>query len=589
MIRSIQNRIILLVALVWLLLVFGIVLIQRFDHQRLEAMLKNKSTEKALLLDHVIDFKSSSLRDFAFDNTYWDDMVAFTKTGDRNWAHDNIELSLPTFDIDYAWVYRPDLSLLYSVKSAGCDELDGLPLPSGGLQALVATGTLYNFYIRTQSALIQISGGSIHPTADQNRKTPPHGYLFVGRVWTDKYLNELEELSGTDLSLSRAVTDLELADSIVPEEFRIVNFKSLKTWNGIIEARLTSSGINTIALEFHKQSKNLLIFLVMALCSFLVFVSIILVRLINRPLKNLITSLMYDNPEPIRGMLRQKSEFGHLANLMSEFFKQKKKLVDEIEERTRIEKELILAKDRAEESDRLKSAFLNNISHEIRTPLNAIIGFSELIADARISDQERAEFTGNISVNSYRLLEIITDLISISTIESGQEVLAQEEFNLNFMLQNIFDQIYAGIDTEQVVLHLEVALQDGYSQIVSDGSKLNQIMLNLLRNSVKFTKSGRIEFGYSISDAQIEFFVKDTGTGINPEKFETIFARFQQADDSSSRHYGGTGLGLPISRAYVELLGGRMWLKSEVDQGTEFFFTIPYRPGSGDPQTETST
>lgn len=587
MIRSIQNRIILLVALVWVLLVFGIFVIQRFDHHRLESMLKNRSMENAVLLDHVIDFKSKSLRDFAFDYTYWDDMVGFTKTGDSKWAHDNIELSLPTFDIDYAWVYRPDLSLLFSAKSADCDKLDGLPVPSGGLQALVKTGTLYDFYLRTPSALIEISGGSIHPTSDYDRKTQPNGYLFVGRVWTDQYLNELEELSGTDLSISPPVTDLELADSIVPEEFRIINFKSLNNWNGIVEARLSSSGINRIALEFHKQSKYLLIFLLMALCSCLAFVSIILVRLIIRPLKNLITSLMYDDPEPIRGMLRQKSEFGHLANLMSEFFVQKKKLVDEIEERIKIEKELTLAKDRAEESDRLKSAFLNNISHEIRTPLNAIIGFSELITDQRITDQERAEFTGIISDNSYRLLEIITDLINISTIESGQEVLAQEEFNLDSMLRDIFDQVYKGIDTEQVALHLEVALQDGHSLIVSDGSKLYQIMLNLLRNSVKFTKSGRIEFGYTIRDAEIEFFVMDTGTGIDQEKFETIFARFQQADDSSSRHYGGTGLGLPISRAYVELLGGRMWLTSEVGQGTKFFFTIPYRPVTGDPQPET--
>jgi signal transduction histidine kinase len=124
---------------------------------------------------------------------------------------------------------------------------------------------------------------------------------------------------------------------------------------------------------------------------------------------------------------------------------------------------------------------------------------------------------------------------------------------------------------------MDFALKDEDSVIISDRAKLYQIMVNLLRNSVKFTKSGRIDFGYLIRHSDIEFFIKDTGTGIPPEKFANIFARFQQADDSLSREYGGTGLGLPISKAYVELMGGRIWLKSEVGKGTEFFFTIPFK------------
>jgi signal transduction histidine kinase len=122
-----------------------------------------------------------------------------------------------------------------------------------------------------------------------------------------------------------------------------------------------------------------------------------------------------------------------------------------------------------------------------------------------------------------------------------------------------------------------VALKDTHSYITTDKTKLHQIILNLLKNSVKFTKQGKIEFGYIIRDADIEFFIKDTGIGIPRDKFEAIFARFQQADDSLSRQHGGAGLGLPISKAYAELLGGQMWVVSEVDKGTDFFFTIPFK------------
>ncbi len=576
--RSIQNRIILLIALIGAGMIVGTLISRRLDSQRIGSLLEKKKLESSILLNRVVEYNSKSLRDFAYDYTYWDDMVKFTKTEDSLWARDNIEVSLPTFDIDYAWVYRTDLSLLYSVNTEGKEELKSIPLPAKELESLVATGSLYDFYIKTQSALIQISGGSVHPTSDPERKTPPNGYFFVGRIWTEKYIDEIEEFTGTSLSIVDPVKNSIPVDSIILGEYRYINFKSLNGWNGNVHACLRSSGIMDIARDFQNRSQNIHILVMITLILTLGCVSFILVHLINRPLKSLITSLMADDPEPIRGLIRQKSEFGHIAQLMSDFFIQKKKLVEEIEERIKIESELILAMGRAEESDRLKAAFLNNISHEIRTPMNAIIGFSELIEDPGITEEEKFQFSEIIHISTYRLLGTITDLVSLSSIESGQVVIEEEKINLNSLLQKVFTQIKREIDTKPLQLNLDVELKDDYSMILSDRSKLIEILLNLLKNSVKFTQSGRIEFGYTIRDAEIEFFVRDTGIGIPLAKFDNIFARFQQADDSLTRQFGGTGLGLPISKAYVELLGGRMWLKSEVGAGTQFYFTIPYKP-----------
>jgi signal transduction histidine kinase len=445
------------------------------------------------------------------------------------------------------------------------------------LKALASRGPFYNFFIKHGATLIQISGGSIHPSNDPERKTIPSGFLFAGRIWTPGYLKEIGELTGTDLMILDAALSPMRPDSIMQEDFKVINFKSMNGWNNQPQAILSSTGNVEIARTFHHDSRTNLLILAISLVISLAFVSLILIYIINRPLKLLISSLMADDPEPIGKLINQRSEFGHIAGLMSDFFLQKKKLMEEIEERIKIEKELIVAKDKAEESDRLKSAFLNNISHEIRTPMNAIVGFSELIDDPRISEEERSEFTGIIRDSSYRLMGIISDLISLSTVESGQEIINEEAFHLNDFMHGILKKVKSTSNPSDVNIFLDVALKDDHSQIMTDKSKLNQILTHLLRNSVKFTSEGRIDFGYTMRKAEIEFFVKDTGIGIPPDKFETIFAKFQQADDSTSRQFGGAGLGLPISKAYVELLGGQLWLKSIVGEGTQFYFTIPFK------------
>ncbi|MFA6127289.1 MAG: ATP-binding protein [Bacteroidales bacterium] len=578
MIRSIQNRIFLLIALIAVSMVVGIILSRVVERGHIQSMLDKKKTESAVLLARVVDFKSRSLRDFAYDYTYWDDMVNYTRTKDIQWADDNINVSLPTFNIDYAWVYQIDLTLLYSTNLDSIEPVERMPLHDSELQKLVSKGALWDFFVNTELGLMQISGGSIHPTSDPERKTKPKGYLFVGRMWTKKYLLEIEEFTGTSINILNPVPFSVPQDSIIRDDFEFINFYPMQNWEGRTQSVIRSNGVLGYAREFRDRSRDNLIILVIALLVVLGCVSFVLVRFINRPLRNLIYSLVADDPKPIHSLLKGKSEFGHIARLMNDFFNQKKKLVEEIDERIRIEQELVLAKEQAEESDRLKTAFLNNLSHEIRTPMNAIVGFSELLTDPRITEKERLEFTGIITGSTHRLLDMITDLISISTIDSGQVEIHVKEINLNGLLKRIHNQIDSESRLDHVAISLKLGLEDDHSLILMDEAKLTQILLNLLRNSVKFTKKGVIEFGYLIRESDIEFSVIDSGIGIPLEKFDSIFARFQQADDSLSRPFGGAGLGLPISKALVELLGGKMTLTSEVGVGTKFFFTLPFKP-----------
>jgi PAS domain S-box-containing protein len=238
--------------------------------------------------------------------------------------------------------------------------------------------------------------------------------------------------------------------------------------------------------------------------------------------------------------------------------------------------DLRMALAKAEENDRLKTAFLNNISHEIRTPMNAIIGYSTLLNEADAQPHKRKAFTEIICNAGTQLLSIIDDIINISTLEAGQEILRLGTTDLNALMKSICQQFQLRADSKNIQLEVVTHLSGDLARIHSDETKLNQILSNLLINALKFTKHGRIVFGYTIRNNQLEFFVEDSGIGIPQHMHGLIFERFRQVDSSVIREYGGTGLGLAISKAYVELLGGKIWLKSEPGKGSTFYFTIPY-------------
>ncbi len=251
----------------------------------------------------------------------------------------------------------------------------------------------------------------------------------------------------------------------------------------------------------------------------------------------------------------------------------------DITKKKRAEEELIAAKERAEESDRLKTAFLHNVSHEIRTPMNAIIGFASLLKDFDLSDEEKLQYIDIIFQSGGQLLSIINDIVDIANVESGQAKVRLKSFNLNNALRSLSEQFSINSRQKNITVNLFTALTDEDSDILTDNTKLIQILSNLINNAIKFTKEGKIDFGYNLNDKFLEFFVEDTGIGIPPEFQGRIFDRFYQVDSAVSRQYSGTGLGLSICKGYVELLGGVITVQSVPGRGTKFNFSIPYSRG----------
>jgi signal transduction histidine kinase/ligand-binding sensor domain-containing protein/CheY-like chemotaxis protein len=242
--------------------------------------------------------------------------------------------------------------------------------------------------------------------------------------------------------------------------------------------------------------------------------------------------------------------------------------------------ELEIAKVKAEESDRVKTVFLHNISHEIRTPLNAIIGFSNFLKEPDLSVDDRVEYADIICDSGDQLLSIITDIINIATLEAGKEIVIETNVNINFILKNLYTQYEPITHLKNISLSYHPQLSDNDSFILTDQTKFTEILSNLINNAIKFTDNGSINYGYKLKNGLLEFYIEDTGIGIQEDSHERIFERFRQVETTASSKYGGTGLGLSISKSYTEMLGGKIWLNSQIEKGTVFYFTIPYKKAS---------
>lgn len=354
-----------------------------------------------------------------------------------------------------------------------------------------------------------------------------HQYIFMGREKSSLYKNSIIYIA-SDLTVEMLLLRSELYKSLI----------------------VFGSTIIIILLLFYNK-----------------------IRILTNPVKSLLHSMQ----NIIRGQIKERTQVtgnNEITELASYF----NQMLDQLEDNYN---DLLKAKLKAEQADKLKSAFLANMSHEIRTPMNAIIGFSDLMIHDEYSKEETQEFLKLINENAKSLLDLINDIIDIAKIESGQLKIFENPCPINKIMKDLtlsYQQVKARLGKEHLEIRMKSEIDDEDFLIIIDELRFKQIMTNLVNNAIKFTKQGYIEFGLTIKDPiTMLFYVKDTGIGIPQNKQKIIFERFRQADDSHTREYGGTGLGLAITKNLLEILGGKVWVESEKDQGTTFYFTLPLK------------
>jgi len=270
-----------------------------------------------------------------------------------------------------------------------------------------------------------------------------------------------------------------------------------------------------------------------------------------------------------------KIQIAQYRMLNSQYLKLNKELKESLDQIQIMNSELILSKNKAEESDKLKSAFLANMSHEIRTPLNGILGFSNLLNDPELTKESTEEYIDIINSNGQQLLTIINDILDISKIEVGQISISIKAVNINGLMNELLHQFRNQAELKNLILTLNPNHLQEKNIAYTDSNRLRQVLYNLLSNAIKFTPKGNVEFGVIRKGNLMEFYVKDSGIGIAHEHQSIIFKPFRKVENALTTTYGGTGLGLPISKALVEKLGGTITLISDADKGSTFIFTIP--------------
>ncbi|MCF6366966.1 MAG: PAS domain S-box protein [Bacteroidales bacterium] len=253
----------------------------------------------------------------------------------------------------------------------------------------------------------------------------------------------------------------------------------------------------------------------------------------------------------------------------------------DITKRVNLISELKKAKEEAESAGNMKAAFLANMSHEIRTPMNGILGFTDLLKKPDLPEEKKQNYIEIISKSGNHLLNLINDIIDISKIDAGHVSIFEEECKVNFCMLDLH-KFFQGVAYEKsngkVKLIINYGIPVGEDTIITDKTKVNQILTNLIGNAIKFTNKGSVTISSTIYEEKfILFSVKDTGIGLTKDEIKIIFERFRQADYSTTKKFGGTGLGLAISKAYTEMLGGKIWVESKKGKGATFYFTIPYK------------
>jgi len=518
-----------------------------------KAVYKSALTEYNNEVNSIFELNSKTHVATIVDVTFWNELVDYIRTKDNSWYQEYIESQFISYEVDFIGIYNLNNQCINQTTSSKLKSIG--PIPDQVLNKLYKSKFI-KFYSRLPQGIVEIFGATIHPSDDPfKNKSKPSGYFFMARLMNEKFVSNLQKITSSKIK-------------ILPSNFKDQQDKSeiaininLKDWknDSVGEIRFERA----FRLNFN-NTKNILNIIIIATILNLLIYLYYYRKWVNKPLM-LIKSILENKDEQAMITLRKlRGDLGYIGNLL--------------EDNNNKRKQLEIAKQKAEEGDKLKSSFLANLSHEIRTPMNAIMGFSDLLNDPELPEEDKVHYLKIIRESGKNLTSIIEDLLEMSKIDSKQITPNFKAVDLDQCILELYRSIKITIaDENEIDFAIHECLEKPENQILTDETKLKQILTNLITNAIKFTKKGKVIVGYEIDkkNNNIEIWVQDTGLGIAEQNIKIIFDRFRRIEDDFSIKLSGLGLGLSITKAYVELLGGSIKVKSAIGVGSVFSFTIP--------------
>ncbi len=559
------------------------------------SLFSNEVQDKKLSFDKDLELKGKPIEALVYDYTDSDEMVDFIATGNKAWAEQNIDARLLfNFDINAIWVYKPDSSLLYSISNLGYDEPKGNLLPKEAFATLFIQRRFYHFFIDTPGGLMEIRGAAVHSSRDMERKTPPQGYFFAGRLWDKDYIGQLSKLTRGVVSIA-PVTKKVPSISIQPEYGVIAFSKILNGWDNRPLRRLNVRSEYTSIKDFIRISRVVFFMFCIFALVILPLLLIFVMRWVNTPLRLISNTLKTENPVYIDKMQKDKNEFGDIARLIHEFFKQRVTLLNEITERKKTEAELRTAYTKLKETrqqliqaEKMQAVGMlaSGVAHEVKNPLGIIIqGINYLERKISPGQEDILKTVAMIKESVERADNIIHSLLDFSRVTT----LNLQPQDINSILESSLILVKPNLETKQIEVVREI--KQDIPKVMVDRSKMEQVFINILLNAIhaigekgkiiirsydtqlKEVKTAAHGIGgnrFKPKDKVVVVEIEDTGTGIPEEHLGKIFDPFF----TTKRLGEGVGLGLSICRNIIDIHEGMIEVKSQVGKGSTVIITL---------------
>jgi signal transduction histidine kinase/CheY-like chemotaxis protein len=587
---KIQRQLVILLSGVLATIVILAILLRIGITNKSEELLRNNLVEtKSQDAQKAIDINAALVKNICYDYSTWNQMVEYV-SGQRpaTWPAQELDDNFFNYGVEYIWVLDSNANKLYSSCKNKQLPFDTLPVSTASLKKKLATDKEAHFFINHNGRLIEIFHGAVTPTTDKERKSAPRGHLVVGKVLDSGYVKKLGSVF-QDIEFTILPPDKSMPELVNARQGSIQFNLPLTDINGAVLANMGVSRHYPIFPGYYTYLANaikIFVGLIIAICLlFYIFSE----RLLLQPIQSLMLSLKLNNASTLFKLNKSKNEYGQIARLVTEFFYNSAVMRAEIEHRKNTEKALQQAykekenanidKIRAEQAMLAKSQFLSTMSHEIRTPINGVVGISNLLMDEDLTEKQK-DYVKTLHFSANHLMSVVSDILDFSKIDAGNLHFEKASFNLQTICGNVFALFKQKAEEKNIEYVFNPCEIQGFS-LYGDYVRLSQVLSNLLSNAVKFTDRGSVHFSYKIASEAfdsiaIQFTVKDTGIGIAPDKLHKVFDSFSQADDSITRRYGGTGLGLTISKKIVELQGGEIKVESKENEGAAFSVTLRF-------------